>query len=170
MQWSATGQRDIRKHHFLQFGKFRLLSLHVRPVGKRTLRFAFSVKLELCGAILNMMVVLRHLLGSDPSIEVADEERLGASAITLHFEARPPKAARSVEQDSRSVVVSDAQVGKNATFGDPADVTQVTRTRGIARWLSPSHWVILLESNWVVVVVGISVLVLLMCAVKLHQI
>ncbi len=117
-----------------------------------------------------LMVVLRHLLGSDPSIEVADEEHLGASAITLHFEARLPKAALSIQQDSRSVVVSDTQIGRNATFGDPADVTQVTRTRGIARWLSPRHWIILLESNWVVFVVGLSVLVLLMCVVKLHRI
>jgi hypothetical protein len=116
------------------------------------------------------MVVLRHLLGSDPSIEVADEELFGTPAVTLHFDARQPKRALSFEQEPRSVVVSETQVVPIAFSGDPADVTQVTRTRGIARWLSPRHWIILLESNWVVVVVGLSVLVLLICAVRLHEI
>ncbi len=116
------------------------------------------------------MVVLRHLLGSDPRIEVADDELLGASAVTLHFDARQPKPALSIEQETRSVVVSEVQAARNSFSGDPADVTQVTRTRGIARWLSPRHWIILLESNWVVVVVGLSVLVLFICAVRLHPI
>jgi hypothetical protein len=133
------------------------------------LRGAFGAKVELYGAILKLMVVLRHLVGSDPSIEVADEERRGEAAITLHFEARPPKAALSIEQDTRSVVLSDALFAKSAFLGDASDVTQVTRTRGIARWFTLRHWVILLESNWVVIVVGLSALVLVICAIRLYR-
>ena len=115
------------------------------------------------------MVVLRHLVGSDPSIEIADEQPGSDAALTLHFEARPPRAALSIRQDARSVVISDTQRGSNAVISDVSDVTQVTRTKGIARWLTLRHWVILLESNWVVLVVGLSVLVLLICAIKLRQ-
>jgi len=129
----------------------------------------FSTKLEIYRAILNTMVVLRHLIGSDPSIQVADDDCLGNAAVTLHFEARPPKAALSIEQDKRSVVITDAQLGRNPLPGDPADVTQVTRQRGVARWLSLRHWIILLESNWVVVAVGFSVFMLLFCAVRLRH-
>ncbi len=128
----------------------------------------FGVKLQIYRAILNTMVVLRHLVGSDPSIEFADEEYIGNAAVTLHFEPRPPKAAVSIEQDQRSVVIAEP-FARVPGPGDPADVTQVTRPRGVARWLTLNHWIILLESNWVVVVVGFSVLVLLICAVRLHQ-
>ena len=117
----------------------------------------------------NTMVVLRHLVGSDPSIEFADEEHVGNAAVTLHFEPRPPKAAVSIEQEQRSVVITDPYSPRVPGAGDPADVTQVTRPRGVARWLTLNHWIILLESNWVVVVVGLSVLVLLVCAVRLRQ-
>jgi hypothetical protein len=116
-----------------------------------------------------MMVVLRHLNGSDPHIEIADEEHGGNAVATLHFEPRPLKAARSIEHDTRSVVVSDRQLVKNVNVGEPADVTQVTRSRGNARWLTLSHWIILLESNWVVFVVGLSALILLICAFRLRH-
>jgi len=119
--------------------------------------------------MLKAMVILRHLVGSDPSIEIADEQPGNNAALTLHFEARPPRAALSIRQDTRSVVISDAQRGSTAIISDLSDVTQVTRTKGSARWLTSRHWVILLESNWVVVVVGLSVLVLLICAIKLRQ-
>ncbi len=116
------------------------------------------------------MVVLRHLIGSDPSIEVADEERREDATVTLHFEARPPKAALSIEQDARSVVIRDTQFGKkNACLGDPSDITQVTRTRGSARWLTLKHWIIFLESNWVAIFVGLSVLILMICAIRFRQ-
>jgi hypothetical protein len=114
------------------------------------------------------MVVLRHLIGSDPSIEVADEETGAESAVTVLFDARPPKAALTVEQDQHSVVVRDIQVDSKALLSDVAEVTQVTRTKGIARLLSFRHWVIFVESNWVVAVVGLSVVALLICAIRLR--
>lgn len=115
------------------------------------------------------MAVLRRLGGSDPNIEVADEQRAGDALVPLHFDPRQPKAALSIEQDTRSVVVSDNPVMKNANLGDPSDVTQVTRARGIAKWFTVSHWVILFESNWVIIVVGLSAVALLICAIRLRQ-
>jgi hypothetical protein len=115
------------------------------------------------------MVVLRHLVGSDPSIEFADEDNIGNAAVTLHFNAQPPKAARRLEPDKHSVVINEAQGPKMPSGGDPADVTQVTRPRGAAKWLTASHWLVLLESNWVLFVIGLSVLGLLVCAVRLRR-
>lgn len=129
----------------------------------------FGAELEMYRAILNTMVVLRHLVGSDPSIEFADEDCIGNAAVTLHFDPRPPKAAVSIEQDKRSVVITDAPYPKLPGAGDPADVTQVTRPRGVARWFTLNHWIILFETNWILLTVGLSVLVLLVCAVRLRH-
>ncbi len=131
---------------------------------------SFGVSLEIYRATLNMMVVLRHLVGSDPSIEFADEESIGNAAVTQHFNAQPPKAARRIEPEKRSVVINEAQSAKMPMGVDPADVTQVTRPRGASKWLTASHWLILFETNWVVFVIGLSVLGLLVCAVRLRQI
>jgi hypothetical protein len=112
------------------------------------------------------MVVLRHLVGTDPSIEFADGDNIGGHAVTQHFSAQAPRAAQRIEQDRRSVVINESQPLKMPVCGDPADVTQVTRPRGVAKWLAAKHWLVLLETNWVVFVVVLCVLGLLVYAVR----
>jgi hypothetical protein len=113
-----------------------------------------------------MMAVLRHLVGSDPSIAVSDEEIAAGVAVTLHFEARHPKPSHSIEQNTPSIVISNTPLGKH--LGNAAEVTHITRPRGMARWFSLNTWIILLESHWVFIALGLSVLALLICTAKLH--
>ena len=110
------------------------------------------------------MVDVRHSLGSDPNIEVPERESAPGSGTTVHFEARPPKAARCVEPEVKSVVVAES--GKNPNVA--AETTHVTRPRGVARWLSPSSWVIAFENHWVFIAVGLSLLALFVCAARLR--
>ena len=110
------------------------------------------------------MVVLRQGSDSNPNIEVLDDERAAGSTVTVHFEARPPNAARRVEPEAQSVVV--VQLGKN--LGAAAETTHVTRPRGLARWLSPKLWLISVENHWVFLAVGLAVAALLFCTARLR--
>jgi len=107
---------------------------------------------------------LRHLNGSNPTIEVCDSETASGTAVAVHFEARPPKAPHSVEQEIPSVVIGSTPPAKDGC----AEVTHVTRPRGLARWLSLKVWVIAVERHWVFIALSIAVSALLICAAKLH--
>ena len=120
-------------------------------------------------AKLDTMVVLRHMIGSDPSIEVAEEEPGNGSVVTVMFDAHPPRVARTIEQEQSSVVLRDARIGPDAWLSDIEQATQITRVRGIARLLSLRYWVIWLESNWVVAALGLSILALLFCSIRMRQ-
>lgn len=110
------------------------------------------------------MVVLRHLVGSDPNIQISDEESTLGSAVTVHFDARVPKAARRIDPEGQSVVV--AEPGR--TLNVVVETTHVTRLRGVARWLSPNQWVITFENHWVFVAVGFCLVALLVCVARLR--
>jgi len=112
------------------------------------------------------MAVPRHLDGLDPHMEASEHEVDGGAPVSVHFEAHPLKAPRTIEQEPQSIVISNLVPGKN--LASALDDTHVTRRRGVVRWLSLSTWIILLESQWVLVALGVSVLLLLVCAAKLH--
>jgi len=111
------------------------------------------------------MVVLRHLDGSDPNIEFCNEESGPGSAVTMHFNARSPKAAHGLVPELPSVVVRDAQLASRLSS---AETTYITRPRGWARWLSPKLWVITLENHWVFVALGLLLVSLLFVATRMR--
>ncbi len=113
------------------------------------------------------MVVQRHLTGSDPSIEVTDRELGGDSALTVHFKERRPKAALEIAQEARSVVIHDVASGTVA--GDPAEVTQVTRTKREGHGWTAGVWLVWVETHWIVIVIAIALLTLLVVAVHLRR-
>jgi hypothetical protein len=113
------------------------------------------------------MVVLRHLSGSDPNIEVTDEEMGGDSAHTVHFTEHQPKAALEIEQDARSVVIHDTAIG--TISGDPAEVTQVGRSKREPHGWTIGHFLVWLETRWVAVVIAVALLALLAYAVYLPR-
>ena len=101
------------------------------------------------------MVVLRHLSGSDPNIEVTDQEMGGDSALTVHFKERRPNAALDIEQDARSVVVHDAPAVTLGS-GDPGEVTQVTRNKREVSGGTHGRWLVWAETHWIALVIALS--------------
>lgn len=113
------------------------------------------------------MVVLRHLNGSDPSIEVTDEEAGGEAAQTVYFQERPPKAALNLTQESRSVVIHDTLAPPVA--GDPTDVTQMSRQKRESRQSISQRLLVWIESHWVVVAIGLAIVTLALTAARLRR-
>jgi hypothetical protein len=113
------------------------------------------------------MVVERHLAGSDPNIEVTDEELGGESARTVHFKERLPNAPRELSQEAQSVVIHDTV--RPAVVGDPTDVTQLSRKKREIRRSGPKQLVVWLESHWVALAIGVALMVLVVCAIRLHR-
>jgi hypothetical protein len=108
------------------------------------------------------MTESRHPFGSDPDVEVADEAANASSPGTVHFDARPVRAARCIEQEVESVVIRQACPAPL----DPADVTLTVRDRARSR-SALSRFVAWLEARWVLLIVALALPIALLLGVKL---
>jgi hypothetical protein len=110
------------------------------------------------------MVDSRHLAGSNPDVQIADEETNPELPTTVHFDARPPRAATHVQPETRSVVIRE--LGGAPTPYDPADVTQTIRPRA-GTLPRPGKVIAWVERHWVSLAIGVSVPVTLLLGFSL---
>ncbi len=100
------------------------------------------------------MVVLRHLVDSEPDVQSATGDADPDVPTMVHFDARQPRAATQVEQESRSVVIRDP--GGSPAQYDPSDVTETIRPRAASRSVLAKSiaWA---EGHWVLLAIAVTV-------------
>ena len=110
------------------------------------------------------MVPPEYVAEPEPEIESLEEQRDVDDPVTVHFDARPLRAATRLEQESRSVVVRETS--SNAPPRDPGDVTVTLRARAGAR-PGQSGLVAWVEARWVVAAVALAIPLVLLLGVTL---
>jgi len=97
------------------------------------------------------MDVPRHLIGSDPDVQIASSQPDGDLPRAVHIDARPPCPVTHVQQEAKSIVITEPR-GLSMSC-DAADVTQTIRPRAH----SSTNMIAWVEEHWVPLAVGVAV-------------